>query len=238
MPSTLIRAFDSYTSTDGGNTWTAPAAGRDAAAAAFLLCHDARRRRASFQIGQHDNIRQTVNQVLGTSGSPGTSNANMLGNWTATRPMRRANRILPGPAAMPASLDSRRTTAPATRQRLLPSTATPGARLLRQDLFPLAARSAQPQPRSPAHSDRLSHRTWRINYGATRPTLFKHVVDLARPGSHRVRPGYQSAELAEQGTAKGGASSLPTFSGTTRLHRRPLCVRLLVRHDQMERNAR
>ena len=55
--STLIRAFDSFTSTDGGNTWTAPTSGAIAAVASLLLRLRAGRRRASFQVGEHHDLR-------------------------------------------------------------------------------------------------------------------------------------------------------------------------------------
>ena len=52
----LVRAFDSYTSSDGGNTWTAPTSGI-AAVAFHLVRFDAGRRRASFHDWKHEHLR-------------------------------------------------------------------------------------------------------------------------------------------------------------------------------------
>ena len=66
MRRTLIRAFDSYTSTDGGDTWTAPTAG-NAAAASGLLRHRAGRRRAAVQNGSTTTYATDVKDVVGST---------------------------------------------------------------------------------------------------------------------------------------------------------------------------
>jgi hypothetical protein len=79
----LIRAFDSFSSTDGGNTWSAPTSQRPqlpASTYATTPGGDV----PLFSSGSTTTYAQTVNQVLGTSGSPGTINPLWcLDGWSA-----------------------------------------------------------------------------------------------------------------------------------------------------------
>ena len=71
--STLIRAFDSYSSTDGGVTWTAPTTQTPQlppSSYATTPGGDV----PLFANGSSTTYAQNVNQVLGTTGSPGTVN--------------------------------------------------------------------------------------------------------------------------------------------------------------------
>jgi Flp pilus assembly protein TadG len=71
--STLVRAFDSYSSTDGGTTFTAPTTQTPQlppTSYATTPGGDA----PLFASGSTTTYAQTVNQVLGTTGSPGAAN--------------------------------------------------------------------------------------------------------------------------------------------------------------------
>ncbi len=65
--STLVRAFDSYTSTDGGNTWTAPATGATPQLPPASYATTPGGDVPLFQSGSTTTYAQTVNQVLGLS---------------------------------------------------------------------------------------------------------------------------------------------------------------------------
>jgi Flp pilus assembly protein TadG len=69
----LIRAFDSYSSTDGGNTWTAPTSQTPQLPSTSLATTPGGDV-PLFQSGSSTSYAQTVNQVLGTTGNPGTPN--------------------------------------------------------------------------------------------------------------------------------------------------------------------
>ena len=129
MPRTLIRAFDSYTSTDGGNTWTR-ADFRIAGVASHLVCLRAGRRRAAFQVrAARRPMPQTVKDVLGST----TRNA----SWELDGYSNYTN----GSLSNAASGQSRLYKCALLRLHA-------GARLLRQDLLHLAPRPA------PAADDR------------------------------------------------------------------------------------
>ena len=103
MPRTLVRAFDSYTSTDGGNTWTRPppAQRRSCRPASYATTPGGDV--PLFKSGSTTTYAQTLNQVLGNpraapTAAPAATTSS--GNWTATRPMPRASRTPRGPAAL------------------------------------------------------------------------------------------------------------------------------------------
>ena len=139
--STLIRAFDSYTSTDGGNTWSRPTSG---IAGACLLPRMPPCRVETFRSSSRaaPPPMPPMSRMCLTAARRTSS-----GNSTATRPIPPARRTL-GAGGVP-KFGPRRT----TRLRLPIQRLHPRAGLLRQDLFHLAARSAQHHhPNAPPHS--------------------------------------------------------------------------------------
>ncbi len=73
--STLIRAFDSYTSTNGGVTWTAPGTGAAPVLPPSSYATTPGGDVPLFVKGSTTNYATNVNDVLGTSGSSPTRNA-------------------------------------------------------------------------------------------------------------------------------------------------------------------
>ena len=67
MPSTLVRAFDSYTSTDGGNTWTAPTSGSPTLPPASYASDARRATCPCSSVGSTSTYATDVKDVVGSS---------------------------------------------------------------------------------------------------------------------------------------------------------------------------
>ena len=82
MPRTLIRAFDSYTSTDGGSTWTAPTSGIAAVASHLLRLRAGRRRAPLHQRAARRPTPQTVKDVVGSTSRNASWELDGYSNYT------------------------------------------------------------------------------------------------------------------------------------------------------------
>ena len=93
----LIRAFDSYTSTDGGNTWTANPSGRRC-----CLPPPTRRCRAETCLSSSRKHHDLCHRRQGCAQQQPRPTSS--GSWTATRPIPAARSTPRGPAG-PQGLD-------------------------------------------------------------------------------------------------------------------------------------
>lgn len=200
---TLVRAFDSYTSTDSGTTWTAPVAGTTPqlppASYATTPGGDA----PLFQAGSTTTYAQTINQVLGLS----------AGN-TSPSPMW----CLDGYAAYSAGQQDTSGTGGLPKVWTQTDyTATPFNGYTKGPGY--WGKTFFLWPPDPRNSNALSGATLTgylaalgVN-AADQTTLSSMWATWQAQGVGPGSTGLANLQNWLQGTAKGGASTLPTFSG-------------------------
>ena len=123
MRDPLIRAFDSYTSSDEGATWSPPSSGASPVLPPTSYASVPGGDVPLFKNGSTSNYATNVSDVVGGSSRNASWELDGYSNYT--------NGSLSNAAVGQSNYST------------LPSMAIPRARLLRQDVFHLAARSAR-----------------------------------------------------------------------------------------------